>query len=310
MQEWRAVELPGRGLTYACDVAGPSKRAPVLLLLHGWLATGVLNWGPTLEPLSHHFRVVAVDHRGHGRGIRGEDRFSLEHCADDAVALADVLGIKRFIPVGYSMGGPIAQLVWRRHPDRVDGLVLCSTFSDLHVAALQRLVLSTVDLSADGLGTAVRLVPGPLREQMLDAFVGRLSGLGLGELVAELRTHDPRAIRDAARAIGEFSSTAWLGEIEVPAAVVITARDMVVPPARQRVLAAGIPGSHTVTLDADHGVCVTRPDQFAAAVLEACLVVAGDPRYGHRRWRRRLATLLTTTSARPGRRMRRPAEAA
>ena len=43
------------------------------------------------------------------------------------MALADALGIDRFVPVGYSMGGPIAQLIWRRHPDRVSGLVLCAT---------------------------------------------------------------------------------------------------------------------------------------------------------------------------------------
>ena len=266
----------------------------MLVLLHGWLATGALNWGPTLEPLSRHFRVIVVDHRGHGRGLRGDDPFSLEHCADDVVALADALGVKRFIPVGYSMGGPIAQLVWRRHPQRVDGLVLCSTFADLHVAALQRFVLSTVDLSADGLASAARLIPGSLRQQMLDAVFGRLPGSGVRDWVAELRRHDPRAIREAARAIGEFSSTEWLGAIAVPAVVIITERDLVVPPARQRMLAAAIHDAQIITLDADHGVCVTRPDAFADAVLRACLLVADEARPRAWRWRQRLAALLAT----------------
>ena len=50
----------------------------------------------------------------------------LEECADDVVALADELGIDTFIPVGFSMGSLVAQLVWRRHPDRTEGLVLCA----------------------------------------------------------------------------------------------------------------------------------------------------------------------------------------
>ena len=297
MYEWRVVELPGRGRTYACDIAGPSRRAPVLLLLHGWLATGALNWGATLEPLSRHFRVIVVDHRGHGRGLRGDDPFSLEHCADDVVALADVLGVKRFVPVGYSMGGPIAQLVWHRHPRRVDGLVLCSTFADLRVAALQRFVLSTVDLSADSLASAARLIPGAVRQQMLDLVFGRLPSSGVRDWVTELRRHDPRAIREAARAIAEFSSTEWLSDVAVPTVVIITERDLVVPPARQRMLATAIPDAQTITLDADHGVCVTRPDDFADAVLQACRLVTDGRRLG--RWRRRLATLLVQPRAQP-----------
>jgi 3-oxoadipate enol-lactonase len=268
----------------------------VLLLLHGWLATGALNWGATLEPLSRHFRVIVVDHRGHGRGLRGDDPFSLEHCADDAVALADVLGVQRFVPVGYSMGGPIAQLVWRRHPRRVTGLVLCSTFADLRLAALQRFVLSTVDLSADSLASAARLIPGAVRQPMLDLVLGRLPGSGVRDWVHELRRHDPRAIREAARAIAEFSSTAWLGDIAVPAAIIITERDLVVPPARQRLLAAAIPDAQVITLDADHGVCVTRPDDFADAVLQACVVVTDGSRRA--RWRRRLAALLAQRRSR------------
>jgi 3-oxoadipate enol-lactonase len=41
--------------------------------------------------------------------------------------LATVLGIERFIATGYSTGGLIAQLLWRRHPDLTSGLVLCAS---------------------------------------------------------------------------------------------------------------------------------------------------------------------------------------
>ena len=49
--------------------------------------------------------------------------FRLEDCADDIAALLAALGVDRCIAVGYSMGGPIAQLLWQRHPHLVDGLV-------------------------------------------------------------------------------------------------------------------------------------------------------------------------------------------
>ena len=81
------------------------------MLLHGWTATADLNWFMCYEQLGEHFRVIALDHRGHGRGIRTKRQFKLSDCADDAAALADQLGIEKFIPVGYSMGGTVAQLV-------------------------------------------------------------------------------------------------------------------------------------------------------------------------------------------------------
>ena len=53
---------------------------------------------------------MAIDHRGHGRGLRTLQRFRLEDAADDAAALCELLGLKDVILVGYSMGGPIALL--------------------------------------------------------------------------------------------------------------------------------------------------------------------------------------------------------
>ena len=82
----RRIELPGRGTTFVREVPGPPG-APTVLLLHGWIASGGLNWFTTFEPLGEHFRVLAIDHRGHGRGIRSWRRFTLADCADDAADL-------------------------------------------------------------------------------------------------------------------------------------------------------------------------------------------------------------------------------
>ena len=87
-----AMELPGRGTTYVRRLEGPPD-APTVLLLHGWTASADLNWFTCYAPLAEHYRVIALDHRGHGRGIRSRKTFRLEDCADDAVAVCDVLGI-------------------------------------------------------------------------------------------------------------------------------------------------------------------------------------------------------------------------
>ncbi|HYD08770.1 MAG TPA: alpha/beta hydrolase, partial [Acidimicrobiales bacterium] len=119
------VTLPRRGRTWVRDTGGDG---PVVLLLHGWTANADLNWFSCFGPLARAgSRVVALDHRGHGRGIRTLRRFRMRDCADDAAALLDVLDVPSAIVVGYSMGGAVAQLLWRRHPSKVDGLVLCAT---------------------------------------------------------------------------------------------------------------------------------------------------------------------------------------
>ena len=111
-----SIELPGHGSVFVRD-SGGTPGQPVLLLLHGWLATADLNWGFTYASLAEHFRVVAFDQRGHGRGLRGSSRFTIDTCALDGLAVLDALGIEKAIPVGYSMGGPIALQLARRRPN-------------------------------------------------------------------------------------------------------------------------------------------------------------------------------------------------
>ena len=81
-------------------------------------------------------------------------------------------------------------------------------------------------------------------------------------------------MRDAAQAVLSFSSTEWIGDVSVPTAVVVTERDHLVPTARQRDLAARIPGASVVALDGNHMVFLTEPEALAAAVLEACRAVS------------------------------------
>ena len=293
---WRPIELPGRGTTFACDLPGPSPDAPTVVMLHGLGATGALNWGQGLEVLNERFRVIALDHRGHGRGIEAAEPFTLEDCADDAVALADVLGVDRAIFVGYSMGGPIAQLVWRRHAERVQGLVLSATSAEFASPAERWAIVRALE----ELYRSTRLIPRPL---VVEGTRAALAGFLVGaeqrqDLLDAVGRHDTLAVREAARAVLGFSSTDWIGEVSVPTAVVVTERDWLVPTARQRELADRIPGASVVALDGNHMVFLTEPDALAAAVLEACRAVSAaaspppalDGRARWWRWRRGSAT--------------------
>ena len=260
-----AMELPGRGTTFVRQVEGPPG-APTLLLLHGWTATADLNWFTAYHPLGSRFRVVALDHRGHGRGIRSKRQFRLEDCADDAVAVCDVLGIDRFIPVGYSMGGPIAQLVWRQHPERVTGLVLCATSGYFVTSREER--MSFMGLS--GLAAVARLTPLQARRWLTaQLYLQRKTEQWEPWAVQEASIHDWRMVLEAGRAIGSFSSRPWLGEVDVPTSVVITMRDRVVPVRRQVRLFESIKGAEAFRVDGDHDAIVSGADRFIHTLLRA-----------------------------------------
>jgi pimeloyl-ACP methyl ester carboxylesterase len=274
----RRVELPGRGITWVYDT-GPRPGAPVVVLLHGWAVTAALNWFPSFGPLSRRYRVIALDHRGHGRGIRTKRAFRLADCADDVAALAGVLGVDSIVPVGYSMGGPVAQLVWHRHPDLVSGLVLCATSGSFRGSAGENVFLSMLP----ALGFATRVTPGVSRRWLASWLVTNRLGEGpMADWIAsELRGNDPAAVLEAGGSLGRFTSARWIGGLDVPAAVVITERDGLVPPSRQRALAAAIPGVSVHAIAADHGACVARPDLFVPALLDACQSVTARMRARH-----------------------------
>ncbi len=259
------VQVGRHGTTTVRDIPGPPGAAAVVLL-HGLGATARLNWGPCFRPLSQHFRVLSLDHRGHGAGLRTR-RFRLEQCADDAVAVARARGIERFIAVGYSMGGPIASLAWRRHPQQIAGLVLCATarhFMARNIARAARMALPAVAGMA-------RLAPSAARQRLLQRMLSRIEHPQLRDRVFhEFAGHDPASVIQASHALSGFSSHDWIGSVDVPTAVIVTTRDELVPPDRQRRLAASIPGAELFEVDGDHSACVARADLFVPALVAAC----------------------------------------
>ena len=272
LPEGRFLELPRRGTTFVRELPGPPG-APTLLLLHGWTANSALNWFAAYQPLAGHFRVVALDHRGHGNGIRNSRQFRLDDCADDAAALLDVLGVERAVAVGYSMGGPIAQLLWRRHRDRVAGLVLCSTAARFRDRRGERALRGL----ATGVSAIIRATPPWIDRRLAEKFlVSKYEDTPLGRWAREqARLNDLRTMVEAGHAVGAFDSRDWIGLVDVPTAVVITERDKTVLPIRQRALADAIDGSVTFLVNGRHDVCATQPELFVPALTAACFDVTG-----------------------------------
>ncbi|HEX8005124.1 MAG TPA: alpha/beta fold hydrolase [Trebonia sp.] len=239
------------------------------MLIHGVAFTAELNWGKILGPLSRYFRVIAIDLRGHGDGISLGWRFRLEDCADDVAALAELLDIGRFVAVGYSMGGIVAQLLYRRHPSLLSGLVLCATARNVLGSPTERLAALALPAAA-----AIQWNPlfQPVSAELLGiALLGAVDDPATASWArAQLRRTTLATAVSAIQAVCGFTSDSWIGQVDVPTAVVVTTRDRLVPVSRQLKLARAIPGASVHEVDAGHAVCITAPQMLTHALLQAC----------------------------------------
>jgi pimeloyl-ACP methyl ester carboxylesterase len=259
----RTVLVPERGEFFLRDTGERDPTRPVVLLLHGWMVSADLNWHSVYGPLADAgYRVLAIDHRGHARGLRARAPFRLTDCADDAAAVLRTLEVDQAIVVGYSMGGTIAQLMARDHRELLSGLVLsgtCQHFQDPETVKLWRW------MGAVGLG--VKLAP----KTFFQAGFKR-SGIPLNERTAwwmsELMRHSGRDVAEAGREMGRFDSRSWLSSVQVPAAMVLTGRDSAVSPAKQRELAAAVEAT-VFEVPLDHLELTSRDAEYNVALLSA-----------------------------------------
>jgi len=265
----RTVVVPGRGEFFLRDSGETEPARPTVMLLHGWLVTADLNWHGAYNALAEAgYRVLAIDHRGHGRGLRAMSRFRLADCAADAAAVLRELNAAPAVVVGYSMGGVIAQLMARDHRDVMRGLVLsatCQHFQDPETRRIWRW-MGVVGLL---LGLAPRSVyRGALRNAKIE----------LNERTAwwlsELMRHEARDVAEAGRELGRFDSRPWLGAArQIPTAMVLTTRDQMVAPAKQRELAAAS-GATVFEVPIDHLEVTDRADVYNPALISAVAAVA------------------------------------
>ena len=264
----RRIELSRRGTTFVREVQGPPG-APTLLLLHGWVASAGLNWFQAFEPLAEHFNVVAPDLRGHARGLRSHRIFRLADCADDCAATLLEIGTGPVIAVGYSMGGPVAQLLWRRHRDLIDGMVLCATSAGFIPHPFMRRSYQTTMLAVTSLARAAAAT---------SAVVPALPWIGFGSssklpawAADEMRRHYWRMIIEAGHSLSTYHAP-WIRDIDVPTSVVCTTHDRGVSPSLQLATADAIRGARVHFVADGHIACASS--RFAEPLVTACLEVA------------------------------------
>jgi 3-oxoadipate enol-lactonase len=189
-------------------------------------------------------------------------------------ALIAELDLGEAIVAGYSLGSVVAQRVWRQHPDVVGGLVLAATNDHFRNNGRETIFHSGMELSMGSLRTLSksRTVRWASRSTAEALDIGP-TDIGQWAL-NEWRSTSPWAVAQAVAAVGRHHSTPWLSRIDVPTAVVIPKRDWVIPAARQRQLAARIPGATVHEADCGHAGCVMESEKFVPTFLEAVQVTA------------------------------------
>ncbi|MFF1559516.1 alpha/beta fold hydrolase [Streptomyces sp. NPDC058279] len=236
---------------------------PGLLLAHGGGGSVESNFGAILDDLAAAYSVVGVDYPGTGGTPRATGPLELDVLADQLVAAADAEGLERFAVLGYSLGGNVAVRLAARYPERVTALVLTATFA----RAGNRLGLvadlwSALAARGDSESLARFLTPLALGARTLEA----LGPEELEELVRATAASIPPGSGDHVELIRGADLRADLARIDVPALVIATTEDGLVPLDLQRELADSLPGAQYAELATGHLPFVERPAEWAALI--------------------------------------------
>lgn len=210
-----------------------------LILLHG-NGEDAGYFVHQMEPFSRHFRVIAVDTRGHGQTPRGEAPFTIRQFAEDLRAFMDTQGIVKASILGFSDGGNIAMVFALKYPERVD-----------------RLILNGANLDASGVKRSVQ-IPIEIGYRMASLFARRSPEARKNAELLGLMVNDPDVKPDE------------LGRIQAPTLVIAGDRDMI-KESHTRLIAAHIPDARLVIIPGDHFIANKQPEAFNAAVLSFLL---------------------------------------
>jgi pimeloyl-ACP methyl ester carboxylesterase len=232
-----------------------------VVLLHGFPHDRSL-WSAQLAAPPAGARLIAVDLPGFGESASAAIPL-LDAWADWLAAVLDTLGLQQAVIGGLSMGGYLAFVFWRRHPQRVLGLVLADTRAgaDSDEARMKRVSMQ---------GMALARGPGAIVEAMLPGMVGKTTRETRPQAVeyldAMMRRASVGAIHDALDALrNRPDSTPTLASITVPTLIVCGDEDVLTPLRESEAMHAAIPDSQLgVIPGAGHASCVEHPAAFSA----------------------------------------------
>ncbi|HEU4362318.1 MAG TPA: alpha/beta hydrolase [Mycobacterium sp.] len=292
----RVVSVPAvDGTPLHAQVFGPADGYPIVLA-HG-ITCALRVWGHQITDLATDYRVIAYDHRGHGRsGVPRRGGYSLNHLASDldAVLEATLEPGERAVIAGHSMGG-IAISAWsERYRDRVarraDGVALINTTTgDLlrHVELLQlppllqraRIHAARQILMAFGAVPIVGPATVPFRQALAMLAVGPEADPEIAALVYELFTSTPAAsrghwVRTLVNSLGP--SHIDLQGLTVPTLVIGSTRDRLLPMVASHRIAAAAPNlTRFVELGGGHCSILEHPGMVTRELRDLIESVTG-----------------------------------
>lgn len=210
-----------------------------LFLLHG-NGEDTSYFAHQMEPFAKHFRVIAVDTRGHGQTPRGEAPFTIRQFAEDLLAFMDRLGIEKAHILGFSDGGNIAMLFAMTHPERVG-----------------KLILDGANLDASGVKWKIQFQ------------------IEIGYRIAKLFARKSPEARKNAEMLGLMVydpnvKPEELARIQSPTLVIAGDKDMI-KDAHTRLIAQSIPGAELAIIPGTHFIASRNPGPFNEAVLRFLL---------------------------------------
>lgn len=232
-----------------------------VVLLHGFPHDRSL-WSALLAAPPAGTRLIAIDLPGFGESESAAVPL-LDAWADWLAAVLDELKLERAVIGGLSMGGYLAFAFWRRHPARVQGLVLADTRAgaDSDEARMKRVSMQ---------GMALAKGAGAIAEAMLPGMVGKTTRETRPQAVeyldAMMRRASVGAIHDALDALrNRPDSTPTLATITVPTLILCGDEDALTPLKESEAMHAAIPDSQLgVIPGAGHASCVEHPAAYTA----------------------------------------------
>jgi pimeloyl-ACP methyl ester carboxylesterase len=247
------------GITIGYDDEGTGD--DVLVLVHGHPFDRAM-WRPQIDHArALGWRVIAADLRGYGKSTVVPGVTPLSTFAADVAALADHLGVARFVLGGLSMGGQIVLECVRQFPERLRGLLLADTFAQAETLAGRKARHDMADrLAREGMAGYA--------EEVRWKMVARRNPETAEYVARMMHAAPPQGAAAALRGRAERPDyTPLLGSITVPTLVVVGSDDAFTPVVDAEYLHVRIPGSTLVVVDgAAHLPNLERPADFDAAL--------------------------------------------
>lgn len=238
--------------------------APPLVLLNS-VGSSTAMWEPCLAPLIEQFRVIRVDHRGHGDSPASPagTACSMADLAGEVLAALNRLGVERFHLAGLSLGGMVSMWIAAHHPRRVSRLALLCTAA--RMPSPQGFADRAAQVRSGGMEPVAEAV---IVRWLTPELAGRDPGL-VADLRAMFSAVDAESYAQCCDAIAAMDQRADLARIASPTLVIAGEQDPATPPDSLREIASAVPGARLEILDrAAHLATYERSGAVAALLLE------------------------------------------